>query len=134
MLCSVLFMSSMSNPDNKFNSIQSFAETNQEIDIYGCLLDKVESRAGCRIERNFVDFMANKTGGKAGFCTDFEPVVLQTMIQATQLEDHFPDHGCVPSCRRNSFNIKEVIHQVMDRALTSTFFKTPALAAKMKCG
>ena len=77
--------------------------------MYSCLARTVESHAGCRIERNFTDLTKNATYGKEGFCIDFKPVVLQTMRQAIALESDLPSIGCVPSCVRKSFTVKETV-------------------------
>ena len=90
------------------------SESNAEIDFYGCLVKKVESSVGCSIERDWFDFQNNITSQKEGFCTDYEPVVLEMTKQTRWLEDSFASHGCVPSCRRDVFKFKEVIHDTLD--------------------
>ena len=97
--------------------------TNTEIDIYGCLVRKLEAKVGCQLERSVQNYQSNRTWAKPNACLEFDKVVQETMrkdkwlksslasiseTSATSFIDDDPgyDYVSYPTCR----NVEEVLN------------------------
>ena len=108
------------------------AGTNAEIDLYGCLVDKLETKVNCRLERDLLDFQANATAAKAGHCLDFGPVAKEVLGQEEWLEPELVAAGCVPSCRREIFAVSEMSHEFMDKEEYIGYARDPGAIRKLR--
>ena len=97
--------------------------TNTEIDIYGCLVRKLEAKVGCQLERSVRDYQSNRTWAKPNACLEFDKVVQETMRQDKWLESSLAEHGCMPSCRRDTAKIKEVTTSSMNSTFVGNFIR-----------
>lgn len=109
-----------------------YSGSNSELDMYGCLVENLEPKVGCKIERDLTDFHSNATFTKHGYCLDFSDVVQETLGQVDWLEDELASHGCVPSCQRETFYIKEVTQSFMNNEELRSFQRDEGAKRKLR--
>ena len=75
-------------------------KSNQEIDVYQCLLDLAEKDAGCHLP---IGSRRNRT---TPLCEDMYPFQMAVARQATWTEAEMAANGCVPSCTRKIYKLE----------------------------
>ena len=88
-----------------------FQAANAELDVHNCLVKLAETRAGCKIP-NYSTDPANLTDKSV--CYVMKPMVEAIEEQTRWIEEDIAAKGCVPSCTRKSFEIKEGVISSMN--------------------
>ena len=90
--------------------------SNAEIDIFSCLLDIAERKAGCKTLRKFSQYNSTGRPTDSNICYDMRPFQNAADEQLKWIEHEMAQAGCVPSCTRHSYNLLDGIYSKMPYA------------------
>ena len=78
--------------------------------MYNCLLKRMEDRSGCKVNQSL------QNPGNFTPCSDITPLAKEALAGFSWQEIDLPQAGCVPSCTRETFTVKEVVESTMSNA------------------
>ena len=90
--------------------------SNAELDIFSCLLNVAERKAGCKTLRKFSQYNSTGRPTDSNICYDMRPFQNAADEQLKWIEYEMAEADCVPSCTRHSYTLLDGIYSKIPNA------------------